>query len=123
LMKRRSLPESRASSTLRTVSSASPRWRSTWNLPKRMLPSELRRLRRHAPPHRARPTTHRARRPSARSRHGAPARCLYGRNYRRIRVSSPTSLQGRLPCDGYKSSNSAFASTRSCVSKPSVNQL
>ncbi len=37
LMKRRPLPESLAYSLLRTVSRASPRWRSTWNLSNRML--------------------------------------------------------------------------------------
>ncbi len=36
-MKRRSLPDRRAYSLLRTVSSASPRWRRTWNLSNRML--------------------------------------------------------------------------------------
>src|SRR6266851_6326328 len=36
-MKRRSFPERRAYSLLRTRSRATPRWRRTWNLSKRML--------------------------------------------------------------------------------------
>ena len=39
LMKRRCFPVNRAYSLLRTLSKASPRWRSTWNLSKRMLAS------------------------------------------------------------------------------------